>query len=88
MFALPRHIREGIAGERRINRDEAPVFMVLGWVTGPGGRRRIAGHPAGGAGDAAQSAGSFPARNVAMAGAAAFGSANNAQAVLPQTFQR
>lgn len=28
MFALPRHIREGIAGERRINRDEAPVFMV------------------------------------------------------------
>ena len=28
MFALPRHIREGIAGETRINRDDAPVFMV------------------------------------------------------------
>ena len=28
MFALPRHIREGIAAETRINRDAAPVFMV------------------------------------------------------------
>ncbi len=28
MFALPRHIRDGIAGETRINRDDAPVFMV------------------------------------------------------------
>ena len=28
MFTLPRHIREGIAGENRINRDDAPVFMV------------------------------------------------------------
>ncbi len=28
MFALPRHIREGIAGETRINTDDAPVFMV------------------------------------------------------------
>ena len=28
MFALPKHIREGIAGETRINRDDAPVFMV------------------------------------------------------------
>lgn len=28
MFALPRHIREGVAGETRINRDDAPVFMV------------------------------------------------------------
>ena len=28
MFTLPRHIREGIAGETRINRDDAPVFMV------------------------------------------------------------
>ena len=28
MFALPRHIREGIAAETRINRDDAPVFMV------------------------------------------------------------
>ena len=28
MFALPRHIREGIASETRINRDDAPVFMV------------------------------------------------------------
>ena len=27
-FALPKHIREGIAGETRINRDDAPVFMV------------------------------------------------------------
>ena len=28
MFALPRHIRDGIAGETRINRDDSPVFMV------------------------------------------------------------
>ena len=28
MFALPRFIREGIAGETRINRDDSPVFMV------------------------------------------------------------
>ena len=28
MFTLPRHIREGIAAETRINRDDAPVFMV------------------------------------------------------------
>ena len=28
MFALPKFLREGIAGETRINRDEAPVFMV------------------------------------------------------------
>ena len=28
MFALPRHIRDGIAGETRINRDADPVFMV------------------------------------------------------------
>ena len=28
MFTLPRHIREGIANETRINRDDAPVFMV------------------------------------------------------------
>ena len=28
MFALPKFLREGIAGETRINRDDAPVFMV------------------------------------------------------------
>ena len=28
MFALPRHIRDGIAGETRVNRDDSPVFMV------------------------------------------------------------
>ena len=28
MFTLPRHIRDGIAEETRINRDDAPVFMV------------------------------------------------------------
>ena len=28
MFTLPRYIRDGIAGEERINRDDAPVFMV------------------------------------------------------------
>ena len=28
MFSLPRHVREGIAAETRINRDDAPVFMV------------------------------------------------------------
>ena len=28
MFALPKYLREGIAGETRINRDDAPVFMV------------------------------------------------------------
>ena len=28
MFALPRHIRDGIAAETRINRDDSPVFMV------------------------------------------------------------
>lgn len=28
MFALPRHIRDGIATETRINRDDSPVFMV------------------------------------------------------------
>jgi len=28
MFALPRHIRDGIASETRINRDDSPVFMV------------------------------------------------------------
>ena len=28
MFALPRYIREGIAGETRVNRDDSPVFMV------------------------------------------------------------
>ena len=28
MFALPRHIRDGIAAEKRINRDDTPVFMV------------------------------------------------------------
>ncbi len=28
MFALPRHIRDGIAKETRINRDDSPVFMV------------------------------------------------------------
>ena len=28
MFALPRHIRDGIAAEQRINRDDSPVFMV------------------------------------------------------------
>ncbi len=28
MFTLPRHIREGIANETRINRDDSPVFMV------------------------------------------------------------
>ena len=28
MFALPLHIRDGIAGETRINRDDSPVFMV------------------------------------------------------------
>ena len=28
MFALPRHIRDGIALETRINRDDSPVFMV------------------------------------------------------------
>lgn len=28
MFALPRHIRDGVAEETRINRDAAPVFMV------------------------------------------------------------
>lgn len=28
MFALPRHIRQGIANETRINRDDEPVFMV------------------------------------------------------------
>ncbi len=28
MFSLPKHIRDGIAGETRINRDDAPVFMV------------------------------------------------------------
>ena len=28
MFALPKFLREGIAAETRINRDDAPVFMV------------------------------------------------------------
>jgi spermidine synthase len=28
MFALPKHIRDGIAEETRINRDDSPVFMV------------------------------------------------------------
>lgn len=28
MFALPKHIRDGIASETRINRDDSPVFMV------------------------------------------------------------
>ena len=28
MFTLPRHIRDGIANETRINRDDSPVFMV------------------------------------------------------------
>ena len=28
MFALPKFLREGIAGETRINRDDAPVFMI------------------------------------------------------------
>jgi spermidine synthase len=28
MFALPKFLREGIQGERRINRDASPVFMV------------------------------------------------------------
>lgn len=28
MFALPRHIRDGISAETRINRDDSPVFMV------------------------------------------------------------
>lgn len=28
MFTLPRHIRDGIAEETRINRDDSPVFMV------------------------------------------------------------
>ena len=28
MFALPRHIRDGITEEIRINRDDSPVFMV------------------------------------------------------------
>ena len=28
MFALPRHVRDGIADETRINRDDSPVFMV------------------------------------------------------------
>ena len=28
MFALPKYLREGIADETRINRDDAPVFMV------------------------------------------------------------
>ena len=28
MFELPRHIRDGIAAETRINRDDSPVFMV------------------------------------------------------------
>ena len=28
MFALPKYLRQGIAGEMRINRDDAPVFMI------------------------------------------------------------
>ena len=28
MFALPKHLRDGIAAETRINRDDAPVFMI------------------------------------------------------------
>ena len=28
MFALPRFMREGIRDEQRINRDDAPVFMI------------------------------------------------------------
>ena len=28
MFALPKYLREGMAGETRINRDDEPVFMI------------------------------------------------------------
>ena len=28
MFALPKYLRQGMAGETRINRDDAPVFMI------------------------------------------------------------